>query len=148
MDIHVSRAAGSLRIVDNCRGMAPEVLSSVVMRVGESRKRGASFVNGQFGFGMQSFRAACSTLTVTSRAAADPDAPAVGASAYRIRVEREQSDGFVLERLQETEAEMEAEVEAEIEAEVEGAFEGRQTDTMPRPCSPSGTEVVLAGFDR
>ena len=53
VDVHVSRAQGSLRIVDNCRGMAPDVLSRVVMRVGESRKRGASFVNGQFGFGMQ-----------------------------------------------------------------------------------------------
>ena len=33
------------------RGMSPDTLSRVVMRVGESRKRGASFVNGQFGFG-------------------------------------------------------------------------------------------------
>ena len=57
VDVHVSRAQGSLRIVDNCRGMAPDVLSRVVMRVGESRKRGASFVNGQFGFGMQARRA-------------------------------------------------------------------------------------------
>ena len=56
VDVHVSRAQGSLRIVDNCRGMAPDVLSRVVMRVGESRKRGASFVNGQFGFGMQARR--------------------------------------------------------------------------------------------
>ena len=39
----------------------------MVMRVGESGKRGASFVNGQFGFGMQAFRAACATLTVRSR---------------------------------------------------------------------------------
>ena len=33
VDVHVSRAQGSLRIVDNCRGMAPDVLSRVVMRV-------------------------------------------------------------------------------------------------------------------
>jgi len=48
--VYVSRVERTLRIVDNCRGMAPDTLSRVVMRVGESRKRGASFVNGQFGF--------------------------------------------------------------------------------------------------
>merc|ERR1719506_3594827 len=69
ISVYVSRAERTLRIVDNCRGMSPSTLSRVVMRVGESQKRGASFVNGQFGFGMQAFRAACSTLTVRSRAA-------------------------------------------------------------------------------
>ena len=86
IDVFVSNERRTLRIVDNCRGMPPDVLSRVVMRVGESKKRGVSLVNGQFGLGMQSFRAACSTLTVTSRAAGD--------NAYRICVEREQGDGF------------------------------------------------------
>lgn len=90
VDVFVSRRGRRLRIVDNSRGMPPETLARVVMRVGESRKRGASFVNGQFGFGMQSFRAACSSLTVRS-AAAD--------RAHQIRVERSQSDGFLLEPL-------------------------------------------------
>tara|TARA_B100000524_G_scaffold345628_1_gene244552 strand:+ start:698 stop:1468 length:771 start_codon:yes stop_codon:yes gene_type:complete len=53
IDVSVSRSERTVRIVDNCRGMTPETLARVVMRVGESEKRGASFVNGQFGFGMQ-----------------------------------------------------------------------------------------------
>ena len=64
IDVFVSRQRRTLRIVDNCRGMPPEVLARVVMRVGESRKRGASFVNGQFGFGMQA-RYCPETLTLT-----------------------------------------------------------------------------------
>ena len=60
VDVYVSRAERSLRILDNCRGMEPETLSRVVMRVGESRKRGASFVNGQFGFGASTVKAAVS----------------------------------------------------------------------------------------
>ena len=88
--VYVSRNDRTLRIVDNCNGMAPDQLSRVVMRVGESRKRGASFVNGQFGFGMQAFRAACTTLTVKTRASSAP-------TTYQIRVRRDQSDGFALE---------------------------------------------------
>lgn len=53
IDVSVSRSERTVRILDNCRGMTPETLARVVMRVGESEKRGASFVNGQFGFGMQ-----------------------------------------------------------------------------------------------
>ncbi|EOD29269.1 hypothetical protein EMIHUDRAFT_434638 [Emiliania huxleyi CCMP1516] len=114
VDVFVSRRGRRLRIVDNSRGMPPETLARVVMRVGESRKRGASFVNGQFGFGMQSFRAACSSLTVRS-AAAD--------RAHQIRVERSQSDGFLLEPLAPTAPEAAA------------------------LCGGSGTEVLLQGFD-
>ena len=65
---------GKSYLCPHCRGMPPETLSRVVMRVGESRKRGASFVNGQFGFGMQAFRAACSSLTVLSRTSAPSEA--------------------------------------------------------------------------
>ena len=122
IDILVSREDRKLSIIDDCRGMRPAVLSRVVMRVGESRKRGASFVNGQFGFGMQSFRAACSMLTVTSRCGEheagssaarstcdraledDLDASPRVTDAFRIRVERSQSAGFHLERLEPLEA--------------------------------------------
>jgi len=117
IDVFVSNERRTLRIVDNCRGMPPDVLSRVVMRVGESKKRGVSLVNGQFGLGMQSFRAACSTLTVTSRAAGD--------NAYRICVEREQSDGFRIEVVDEVPA----------LADLSGA-------------AHTGTEVVLSGFDK
>ena len=98
INVHVSRRERTLRIVDDCTGMQADTLSRVVMRVGESKKRGASFVNGQFGFGMQAFRAACSTLIVSSRT--EEATPAV--SGYQIRVDREQSDGFRLEALEAT----------------------------------------------
>ena len=120
IDVHVSRDDRTLRIVDDCRGMPPDMLSRVVMRVGESRKRGASFVNGQFGFGMQSFRAACTTLTVTSRSA--------GERAHRIRVEREQCAGFRLEPV--------------------GAAEAPALTADESGAACTGTEVVLAGFDK
>ena len=61
IDVHVSRRERTLRIVDDCRGMQPDTLSRVVMRVGESRKRGASFVNGQ----VLPTPTLASTLTVT-----------------------------------------------------------------------------------
>ena len=124
IDVCVSRKDRFLRILDNSRGMLPSTLSRVVMRVGESRKRGASFVNGQFGFGMQSFRAACSTLTVASKAeGAEGAEGAAGTAVCRIRVEREQSDGFQLEEL-------------------------GNGDVPELSDRPSGTQVTLSGFDR
>ena len=101
ISVHVSREDRTIRIVDDCRGMAPPTLSRVVMRVGESRKRGASFVNGQFGFGMQAFRAACSSLTVLSRTSAPSEAGGAPPAevAYQIQVDREKSGGFQLQLL-------------------------------------------------
>ena len=138
IDVFVSRASRTLRILDNCRGMSPDTLSRVVMRVGESRKRGASFVNGQFGFGMQAFRAACSTLTVRSSSStmtttttttthlssstAGSSGGAPKTSAFQIRVQREK-DEFQLEPLPESAPEA-------------SALVGR-----------TGTEVLLEGFD-
>ena len=72
------------------------------MRVGESRKRGVSFVNGQFGFGMQAFRAACSSLTVRSRHETADFGKLVNEAnndVYQIHIDRAQSDGFALESL-------------------------------------------------
>lgn len=122
ISIFVSREERTLRILDNCRGMAPDTLARVVMRVGESRKRGASFVNGQFGFGMQAFRAAASTLTVRSRADG-------GAAAHQIRVERHQGDGFLLE-----------EVDGVVAAATFGSGDSAEG-------FGSGTEITLSGFD-
>lgn len=124
IDVSVSRKERTLRIVDNCNGMAPDTLSRVVMRVGESGKRGSSFVNGQFGFGMQAFRAACSSMTVRSRSALvggkllEPAPPP-----FQIRVDRTQSDGFALE-----------------------ALEPRSAEAASL-YSSTGTEVELSGFD-
>ncbi len=37
IDVKVARRAKTISVIDNCRGMEPDVLSRVVMRVGESR---------------------------------------------------------------------------------------------------------------
>ena len=136
IDVHVSREGRRIRIVDNCRGMAPTTLSRVVMRVGESRKRGVSFVNGQFGFGMQSFRAACARLTVRSRSRSSAEGAEAGTSgetmdrredampgAHQICIERTQSDGFELEAV---------------------GFDELYGSAL---LDGTGTEVTLEGFD-
>ena len=89
IDVFVDRDARSISVRDNCRGMPLAVLKRVVLNVGESKKRGAAFLNGQYGFGMQAFRTACETLEVTTRP--DPSSPALG-----IRVDRGQQEGFVV----------------------------------------------------
>lgn len=145
IDVFVSRAQRRLRIVDNCRGMTPDVLGRVVMRVGESGKRGASFVNGQFGFGMQAFRAACSTLTVRSRSAIEGSPELASPTAYQIRVERSKADGFVLEPLPDVATAAEP-VEGSVFSAVQlgNAAAGDVGTTW---LAGTGTEVVLAGFD-
>jgi hypothetical protein len=45
-------------IRDNCRGMSRDVLERIVRNIGESDKRGLTWVNGRFGFGVHAFRAA------------------------------------------------------------------------------------------
>lgn len=49
-------------IRDNCRGMQREKLERIVQNVGESQKRGLTWVNGQFGFGVHAFRAAAEAI--------------------------------------------------------------------------------------
>lgn len=85
--IYVNRESRSLRVVDNCRGMDLETLKRVVLNVGESRKRGMAFLNGQFGFGMQSFRACAKRLRVRTRREGDP-------RAHEITVDRDSAGGF------------------------------------------------------
>ena len=92
IDVVVDRERRTIRVTDNCVGMPRDVLRRVVLNVGESRKRGSSFLNGQFGFGMQAFRACCGSLVVRSRA--DPGAPVLG-----IAISRGQADGFELEEV-------------------------------------------------
>jgi len=52
----------TVRVTDNCRGMTKEILSRLVVNVGESNKRGSKFTNGQFGFGVHAFRAAANRI--------------------------------------------------------------------------------------
>jgi len=49
-------------IRDNCRGMDKEILERIIRNVGESQKRGLTWVNGRFGFGVQAFRAAAEAI--------------------------------------------------------------------------------------
>jgi len=67
IQIEVDGVRRSVTIHDNCRGMGVNKLRRVTANIGDSDKRGQSLVNGQFGFGMQAFRAFCSTLCVWSR---------------------------------------------------------------------------------
>lgn len=58
----------TVRCTDNCRGMTKEVLSRLVVNVGESNKRGSKFTNGQFGFGIHAFRAAAGRIRFKTKA--------------------------------------------------------------------------------
>lgn len=49
-------------VTDNCRGMRQETLERIVQNVGESQKKGITWVNGQFGFGVHAFRAAADSI--------------------------------------------------------------------------------------
>ena len=90
IEVVVRFDAKAIRISDNCRGMPRDDLTKVVLSVGRSAKKGApSFLNGQFGFGMQAFRAACETLRVISKHDGD-GAP----TPFAIDVHRSRTDGF------------------------------------------------------
>jgi hypothetical protein len=58
IEITVDLAASQVVIRDNCQGMSRQLLERVVKNIGESQKRGVTWVNGRFGFGVQAFRAA------------------------------------------------------------------------------------------
>ena len=50
VDLDVKNARLSIR--DNAEGMTREDLKRIIVNVGESKKRGVSWLNGQFGFGI------------------------------------------------------------------------------------------------
>lgn len=54
-------------ITDNCFGITN--FTKVVENIGNSDKKAQGFTNGQFGFGMHSYMAACKNLEVTSKEA-------------------------------------------------------------------------------
>ncbi|MCI0604601.1 ATP-binding protein [bacterium] len=62
IDVTIDRGRRTVSILDNCRGMDIETLCRVVRNVGESRKKGMSWLNGQFGFGVHAFRAAAKRI--------------------------------------------------------------------------------------
>ena len=56
---------GTVSIEDNCTGISN--ISKVVQKIGDSDKSGQFTTNGQFGFGMYSFMAACGELAIYSK---------------------------------------------------------------------------------
>lgn len=67
IDIAINRANRAVTIQDNCRGMRRETLERVVRNIGESQKRGQTWVNGRFGFGVHAFRAAAESVSFQSK---------------------------------------------------------------------------------
>lgn len=62
----------AVTVRDNCRGMGKDTLERIVQNVGESQKRGLTWVNGRFGFGVQAFRAAAEAISFQSCAKNGP----------------------------------------------------------------------------
>ncbi|MCB8987150.1 MAG: ATP-binding protein [Ardenticatenaceae bacterium] len=62
IDLTINREQRAVSVQDNCRGMTRETLERVVRNVGESQKRGQTWVNGRFGFGVHAFRAAAESI--------------------------------------------------------------------------------------
>lgn len=56
---------GTVTIEDNCTGISN--ITKVVQKIGDSDKSGQFTTNGQFGFGMYSFMAACGELAIYSK---------------------------------------------------------------------------------
>jgi HSP90 family molecular chaperone len=62
IDLTVDVRHRLVTVTDNCRGMRQETLERIVQNVGESQKKGITWVNGQFGFGVHAFRAAADSI--------------------------------------------------------------------------------------
>lgn len=67
IEITIDRANRAVAVLDNCRGMTRETLERVVRNVGESQKRGQTWVNGRFGFGVHAFRAAADSVSFQTK---------------------------------------------------------------------------------
>ena len=82
--VAINHKRRSVWIRDNCGGMGSEALSRLVCGIGDSRKKSVPWLNGQFGFGVQAFRAAAQRLVVVSKCR--------GADAHVLALERGQVD--------------------------------------------------------
>ena len=56
ISIHIDSLRSEVTITDNCRGMMSETLRRIVQNIGQSQKKGLTWVNGRFGFGVHAFR--------------------------------------------------------------------------------------------
>lgn len=86
IDITIDRTNRAVTVLDNCRGMTRETLERVVRNVGESQKRGLSWVNGRFGFGVHAFRAAAESVSFQTKQAVS--------SHHTLTLQREQHRGI------------------------------------------------------
>ncbi|MFO7681113.1 MAG: ATP-binding protein [Chloroflexota bacterium] len=86
IELTIDREQRAVSIRDNCRGMTRDTLERVVRRVGESQKRGQTWVNGRFGFGVHAFRAAAETIRFQSQHA--------HSSHYVLSLQRDQHRGI------------------------------------------------------
>jgi hypothetical protein len=72
IEVIIDSAGQSVTVRDNCRGMTKETLERIIRNVGESQKRGLTWVNGRFGFGVQAFRAAAEEIRFQTKHEAGP----------------------------------------------------------------------------
>ncbi len=71
IEVIIDRHQRYVMVRDNCRGMKREVLERIVAKIGESQKRGVTWVNGRFGFGVHAFRAAAESIRFRTKNAHD-----------------------------------------------------------------------------
>ncbi len=86
IDIFIARSTRTISVQDNCRGMTRDTLERIVRNIGESEKRGQTWVNGRFGFGVHAFRAAAESISFKTK-------HALG-SQYTLTLQRDQHRGI------------------------------------------------------
>uniref|UniRef100_A0A7S2SL75 Histidine kinase/HSP90-like ATPase domain-containing protein n=1 Tax=Mucochytrium quahogii TaxID=96639 RepID=A0A7S2SL75_9STRA len=87
--INIDRPRRNVWIRDNGYGMPCKVLENVVRGVGKSNKKGIEWQNGQFGFGIHSFRAAAEKIVIVTKSGSED-----GEDAHYLRVDRTKSSSL------------------------------------------------------
>ena len=72
IDVYIDPEKKKVTFVDNCQGMERDVLLRIIRDIGSSNKKAQSWTNGEFGFGIQSFRACAEKLVVISKTESMP----------------------------------------------------------------------------
>lgn len=67
IDIFIDPLEKKVTFIDNCRGMDRDLLLRIITEVGSSNKKAQSWTNGEFGFGIHSFRACAEKMQVISK---------------------------------------------------------------------------------
>ncbi len=80
-----------IKLIDNCRGMKLAILERLVQNVAESKKKGLSWVNGQFGFGVHAFRKVAHSITFETKNADD--------QYYYLKFNREQTENIAAPKI-------------------------------------------------